>query len=425
MSPGSSTESYPAFARIGLRQNPGKNFNQVTCPDRDSKPGQLVSKPDALTVTPQHQRAFVAAGGYVLYLFLLHNGANHVAPLTLYPFQRVLTTTDILHHISDLFQYRDSAVWSPAVDSICDENECLNRDRECNDGRKRKNPEKNPQKPWLCPPKIRILHCGIPTGGSSHPMPKLILEKVNYWIQFKTHITLTLPDIDISKPEDIDHADETFVQVLEAAMNISIPTRKRTTDTRRRLPPNIIKLIKTKRAAHRLFTRTHADEDRRLYRSLQQDVRETIQRFEAHRWKRFIDRLDHNRTHNPKLFWDVIKRIRGKHANSNHPLRDRQHIVYDTPGKLDLLSRTLENIHTTPNHPSFDPQHLAYITHHITQNPDLYEPLPAPLPRSTDDPLIDNITPLDISLELRYIKNSSPDQTKSLTTYYANCLPKH
>ncbi|KAJ4430146.1 hypothetical protein ANN_22356 [Periplaneta americana] len=161
-----------------------------------------------------------------------------------------------------------------------------------------------------------------------------------------------------------------------------------------------------------VYTRTHADEDRRLYRSLQQDVRETIQRFEAHRWKRFIDRLDHNRTHNPKLFWDVIKRIRGKHANSNHPLRDGQHIVYDTPGKLDLLSRTLENIHITPNHPSFDPQHLAYITHHITQNPDLYEPLPAPLPRSTDDPLIDNITPLDISLELRYIKKlfPGPDQ---------------
>ncbi|KAJ4429662.1 hypothetical protein ANN_21863 [Periplaneta americana] len=53
MSPGSSTESYPAFARIGLRKNPGKNLNQVTCPDRDSNPSHLVSRPDALTVTPQ------------------------------------------------------------------------------------------------------------------------------------------------------------------------------------------------------------------------------------------------------------------------------------------------------------------------------------------------------------------------------------
>ncbi|KAJ4434348.1 hypothetical protein ANN_22907 [Periplaneta americana] len=53
MSPGSTTESYPAFAHIGLRENPGKNLNQVTCPDRESNPGHLVSRPDALTVTPQ------------------------------------------------------------------------------------------------------------------------------------------------------------------------------------------------------------------------------------------------------------------------------------------------------------------------------------------------------------------------------------
>ncbi|KAJ4426923.1 hypothetical protein ANN_26722 [Periplaneta americana] len=53
MSPGSNTEGYPAFARIGLRENPGKNLDQVTCPDRDSNPGHLVSQPDALTVTPQ------------------------------------------------------------------------------------------------------------------------------------------------------------------------------------------------------------------------------------------------------------------------------------------------------------------------------------------------------------------------------------
>ncbi|KAJ4428326.1 hypothetical protein ANN_24345 [Periplaneta americana] len=49
MSPGSSTESYPAFAHIGLRENPGKSLNQVTCPDRESNPGHLVSRPDSLT----------------------------------------------------------------------------------------------------------------------------------------------------------------------------------------------------------------------------------------------------------------------------------------------------------------------------------------------------------------------------------------
>ncbi|KAJ4440278.1 hypothetical protein ANN_08417 [Periplaneta americana] len=48
-----NTDSYPAFARNGLRENPGKNLNQGTCPDRESNPGHLVSRPDMLTVTPQ------------------------------------------------------------------------------------------------------------------------------------------------------------------------------------------------------------------------------------------------------------------------------------------------------------------------------------------------------------------------------------
>ncbi|KAJ4439348.1 hypothetical protein ANN_07470 [Periplaneta americana] len=58
MSPGSSTESYPAFAHIGLRENPGKNINQVTCPNRELNPDHLVSRPDALTVTPQLTHIF-------------------------------------------------------------------------------------------------------------------------------------------------------------------------------------------------------------------------------------------------------------------------------------------------------------------------------------------------------------------------------
>ncbi|KAJ4433962.1 hypothetical protein ANN_16281 [Periplaneta americana] len=66
MNPGSSTGSYPAFAHIGLRENPGKNLNQVTCPDRESNPGHLVSRPDALTVTPQViLRRFIKSLGYL------------------------------------------------------------------------------------------------------------------------------------------------------------------------------------------------------------------------------------------------------------------------------------------------------------------------------------------------------------------------
>ncbi|KAJ4443545.1 hypothetical protein ANN_05218 [Periplaneta americana] len=35
MSPGSSTESYPAFVHIGLRENPGRNLNQEPMEGKD------------------------------------------------------------------------------------------------------------------------------------------------------------------------------------------------------------------------------------------------------------------------------------------------------------------------------------------------------------------------------------------------------
>ncbi|KAJ4441087.1 hypothetical protein ANN_10937 [Periplaneta americana] len=47
MSPRVQHQSYPAFAHIGLRKT-RKNLNQVPCPDRDSNPGHLVSRPDTL-----------------------------------------------------------------------------------------------------------------------------------------------------------------------------------------------------------------------------------------------------------------------------------------------------------------------------------------------------------------------------------------
>ncbi|KAJ4430050.1 hypothetical protein ANN_22258 [Periplaneta americana] len=48
MSPG-----LPRICSYWVEGKPRKNLNQVTCPDRDSNPGHLVSQPDALTVTPQ------------------------------------------------------------------------------------------------------------------------------------------------------------------------------------------------------------------------------------------------------------------------------------------------------------------------------------------------------------------------------------
>ncbi|KAJ4443154.1 hypothetical protein ANN_04804 [Periplaneta americana] len=71
MSRGSSTESYPAFAHIWLRENPGKNLNQVTCPNRESNPGHLVSRPDTLAVTPQNEAGIPMTVNSVRYVEMI------------------------------------------------------------------------------------------------------------------------------------------------------------------------------------------------------------------------------------------------------------------------------------------------------------------------------------------------------------------
>lgn len=228
------------------------------------------------------------------------------------------------------------------------------------------------------------------------------------WQKFKDHITNSLPHHPITKPEDLDTADATFVQVLNDAMQDSIPQKRRTTDRRRTLPPDIIKIIKMKRAAHRLYMRTHEDADRRLYRSLQQDVRDAIERYETHRWDKLIQKVDKDRLNAPKRFWETIKRIRGKYQHTSHPLRNGQQMIFDTPGKLEIFRQFLSDTHKTPQHPDFNQDQYQLITDHVNNHHHLYNPLLAPPQRSTDDPILDDITPLDISIELQNCRNSAP-----------------
>ncbi|KAJ4432191.1 hypothetical protein ANN_20807 [Periplaneta americana] len=49
-----NTDEHRAFAHnYWVEGKPRKNLNQVTCSDRESNPGHLISRPDALAVNPQ------------------------------------------------------------------------------------------------------------------------------------------------------------------------------------------------------------------------------------------------------------------------------------------------------------------------------------------------------------------------------------
>ncbi|KAJ4440356.1 hypothetical protein ANN_08495, partial [Periplaneta americana] len=64
MSPGSSTESYPAFAHIGLRENPGKNLNQFLTISRNQH--------QSLCSIPRH-RTSLYSSSYIVLLSRLCN----------------------------------------------------------------------------------------------------------------------------------------------------------------------------------------------------------------------------------------------------------------------------------------------------------------------------------------------------------------
>ncbi|KAJ4449126.1 hypothetical protein ANN_00521 [Periplaneta americana] len=102
MSPGSSTESYPAFAHIGLRKT-RKNLNQGGHQNIDSQAG--VASPRSFSASP---RAFVAAGGYASSRLLTRN-----------PFQRVLTTTAIEvkteYRVSDVPYQLSPGTWESSM----------------------------------------------------------------------------------------------------------------------------------------------------------------------------------------------------------------------------------------------------------------------------------------------------------------------
>ncbi|KAJ4438426.1 hypothetical protein ANN_14371 [Periplaneta americana] len=88
MSPGSSTESYPAFARIGLRENPGKNLNQLEFSSPDEHTSQIIQLP----LLKQRRIVAVAASYQVDVMFL---SRKEFVLLVEYMFLKIIRCTQI------------------------------------------------------------------------------------------------------------------------------------------------------------------------------------------------------------------------------------------------------------------------------------------------------------------------------------------
>ncbi|KAJ4429050.1 hypothetical protein ANN_26046 [Periplaneta americana] len=113
------------------------------------------------------------------------------------------------------------------------------------------------------------------------------------------------------------------------------------------ITPQIVQLIKTKRRAHRLYMRQHTDDNRRLYRSLQQDVKDAIRRYNTYCWTEITRKLDNTRKRRPYEILDITKETQGRlqlHIDDAELIRNTQAGFRPHINIVDQLLKILTHI---------------------------------------------------------------------------------
>lgn len=240
------------------------------------------------------------------------------------------------------------------------------------------------------------------------------------WEHFKHLLTELLPTPlpNITDLNSLIDADNILQKVTNEARLRTVPHSLVTNRHRRELPPDIVKLIKTKRRAHRLYMKLHTDDNRRLYRQLQQDVRNAIDRYETRRLQCLASSLDKNKSDNPGKFWKIVKKLRGNTTHAYPIKQDNQYILHTTH-KLTAFQNHLQSIHSILQDPNFDNNNYTRITEHVHTNPQLYHPLHTTTPENEDNiphPLTSDITTNELSAAIYRTRNTAagPDNIPNI-----------
>lgn len=236
------------------------------------------------------------------------------------------------------------------------------------------------------------------------------------WEQYQNYINQNLPPPPIiNNVEALIRADELLKQVTCDARLRAVPHKLKRPNIKRDLPPDIIRLIKTKRRAHRLFMRTHTDGNRRLYRQLQQDVKNAINDFENRRRLRLATSLDTNIRDKPGTFWKTLKKLNGC-QQPTYPLKVNNRYIFAVDDKLEIFRDTLQQIHNKQQHRDFDHAHYEHITHTIQTQRNTYFPLQEPDANEDDNPLTAAFTTREVANEIQNTNNraAGPDNIHNI-----------
>ena len=83
------------------------------------------------------------------------------------------------------------------------------------------------------------------------------------------------------------------------------------------------------------------DDNRRLYRRLQEDVKTPINHYEAAKYHKLTKELQQNWKSNPKNYWQNINKLRCLRTFKNHPLKINDQIILDDAEKAETFRQIL------------------------------------------------------------------------------------
>ena len=237
------------------------------------------------------------------------------------------------------------------------------------------------------------------------------------------HITITY----ISNTQDIDQADNTLLKAITQARETAIPKKKTHSMYNRKrtqLPEHIIKLIHVKRRAFRLYKRTNTDSDRRLFRSLQEDVKNSIRNFRNYQYMQYTQQINNTQTDNTKRFWKHIKKIQNKTHKPNLPLKVNGKIIFADESKAEVFKQHFQKVFQPNTNPNTDMNNFNTVNNFIEEHKVLYLPTQTIVDSQTGNTIYTLITPKDIINTIRKSRNTAPGPDNIPNTILKNLTLK-
>ena len=176
------------------------------------------------------------------------------------------------------------------------------------------------------------------------------------WDKFQQIIEETIQDNTIKTIDDIDMYDKKLITTINKAITQTVPVKRIKINKLKHnhpLPDYIIKTIKTKRRAHRLYMKTKKENDRRLYRQLQEDVKAAITFHKSQKYHHLTQEIQTNWQINPKRFWQNINKLRGRKTFGNHPLKIGKETFIMDEEKAEIFRSMLQEIYRIPRSDKF------------------------------------------------------------------------